>query len=257
MDDRRTSPRRDIILRVDYDDAAEFWSDYTENLSVGGTFILTNQQFERGDEVSFGISFPGLLEPIKLRGEVVWRRPPGRSDRDAPPGIGVRFLFRDDTERRVVEAAIQRILYGDDGEESDRLAAFTILLAEDNHLVCELFSYGVQKLARETFKTPTRIDVVEAADGASAWDKLQAGRFDLVVLDMYLPVLGGAEIIERMRSSERYKRTPVLAISAGGRSARKSALVAGADMFLDKPVTLIEVLATIKRLLSGPPESEE
>ena len=78
------------MLKVRYGKAADFLADYTENVSEGGLFIATQERFEMGTILDFEISFPGLLDPIQLQGEVKWYRPASSSDE--PAGIGVQFL---------------------------------------------------------------------------------------------------------------------------------------------------------------------
>jgi type IV pilus assembly protein PilZ len=243
--DTRTTPRTDLVLKVDYPDPSRFWSDYTENLSLGGTFIQTDVPYERGEQVRFSVSFPALLKPLDLRGEVMWRRE--GDERGTPPGVGVRFVFADDDERKRIEEALGRLLFGARGELPAR--QYAILLAEDNHLVREMFGYGMRKLARDTLGCPTRIDVVEAIDAESAWQALQAWDVDLAVVDLHLSEEQGAALVKRMRNDERLAMTPVLALSSCGEPSREAALQAGADLFLRKPISLIEVLSTIRRLL--------
>jgi CheY-like chemotaxis protein len=77
---------------------------------------------------------------------------------------------------------------------------------------------------------------------------LGATTYNLVVVDYYLPAEDGAALISRMRRDERYASTPVLAISVGGRDARDATISAGADLFLDKPVVLRDLLRTLQVL---------
>ena len=65
-----------------------------------------------------------------------------------------------------------------------------------------------------------------------------------------MPVLDGASLITQIRAGDKYKTTPIIAVSAGGESARQAALTAGANHFLDKPMRLREVIQTLQRLLT-------
>jgi uncharacterized protein (TIGR02266 family) len=71
---------------------------------------------------------------------------------------------------------------------------------------------------------------------------------DFVIVDVYLPVMDGAQLIAHMRASDKLKSTPVVAVSAGGAAARDAAIGAGADIFLDKPMRLADIVDTIRRL---------
>ncbi len=90
-------------------------------------------------------------------------------------------------------------------------------------------------------------EVHEAPDGASASRALDAGRPDLIVLDLGLPDIDGIAIIRRVR---REAATPILVLSARGQEADKiAALESGADDYVTKPFGIGEVRARIAALL--------
>ncbi len=89
--------------------------------------------------------------------------------------------------------------------------------------------------------------VGEAPDAGTALRALDAGRPDLIVLDLGLPDLDGLTVIRRVR---REAATPILVLSARGREADKiEALEAGADDYVTKPYGIGEVRARIAALL--------
>ncbi len=91
-------------------------------------------------------------------------------------------------------------------------------------------------------------EVETAGDGAEALQRLEAARFDAVVLDVSMPRVDGLAVCRRMRS--RRDRTPVLMLTA--RDAvddRVSGLDAGADDYLVKPFALDELNARVRALL--------
>src|SRR5215467_14522615 len=87
MDDRRREPRELLTLKVEYADASELVSDYTDNISTGGTFVLTERLFTEGTEIRLVLSFPGLLKPLPLNGRVIWTRAEPAEMR----GVGLAF----------------------------------------------------------------------------------------------------------------------------------------------------------------------
>src|SRR5919109_3921398 len=95
-----------------------------------------------------------------------------------------------------------------------------------------------------------------AGDGAEALQRLGAGRFDAVLLDVSLPRLDGLAVCRRMR--ERRDRTPVLMLTARDAVGdRVSGLDAGADDYLVKPFALDELNARVRALLRrAAPEDE-
>ena len=76
-----------------------------------------------------------------------------------------------------------------------------------------------------------------------------SGGFHLVLTDLYMPVMDGFQLIEKMRSEPALKAIPVVAISAGGTDAREKAEALGVNVFMKKPVRFAEVMETVKRLL--------
>jgi CheY-like chemotaxis protein len=108
-----------------------------------------------------------------------------------------------------------------------------------------MFSYGIKKYFRGK---PGYVSVDHAADGASAWKLLADGSYDLAIVDYFLPELDGAQLVQRMRAEPRLAGVPIVAVSVGGAKARDATLAAGADLFLDKPLVLKDLFATLERL---------
>jgi two-component system KDP operon response regulator KdpE len=89
--------------------------------------------------------------------------------------------------------------------------------------------------------------VIEAATGTEALDAWQAGRPDLVLLDLGLPDLDGMTIVRRLR---REATTPILILSARSQEHDKiAALESGADDYVTKPFSMGELHARIRALL--------
>ena len=92
---------RSFVLRVNFRDRTDCL-DATENLSRGGLFVQTAERFTVGQTVQLSVGFPGLLDPVDLKGEVVWVRPRreetlragwesgSRRGRSPPTGRGAR-----------------------------------------------------------------------------------------------------------------------------------------------------------------------
>jgi two-component system response regulator MprA len=99
-------------------------------------------------------------------------------------------------------------------------------------------------------------DVECAGDGDEALQRLTAGRFDAVVLDVSMPRVDGLAVCRRMR--ERRDRTPVLMLTARDAVGdRVSGLDAGADDYLVKPFALDELNARVRALLRRAGGDEE
>jgi len=86
-------------------------------------------------------------------------------------------------------------------------------------------------------------DVVEAHDGAAALERTKEGRPQLIVTDLMMPVMGGRELIERLRADPETATIPILVLSGNA-----GLLPGGADAALPKPFdpqALIESVLTL------------
>ena len=111
-----------------------------------------------------------------------------------------------------------------------------ILAAEDEPAMGEL----LKSVLSEEGHTVTL-----ATDGKQALEFAQAGRFDLIVLDLMMPRLNGFEVARRLRQA--HLQTPVLVVTARDASADiVKALDCGADDYLVKPFALDVFLARVR-----------
>lgn len=129
---------------------------------------------------------------------------------------------------------------------------FRVLVVEDNPHVAELIVDGLDGAARRELGGRIQFEFDVVADGQIALEHARDHAPDLVICDIYMPVLDGASLIKRLRNTPEMANLPVLALSAGGQEARVAAKEAGANHFLDKPVRLSEVLEAALRLLEVP-----
>ena len=91
-------------------------------------------------------------------------------------------------------------------------------------------------------------DVLEAADGNAAWERIVERRPDLIVLDLSLPGMSGLDLLRRLRSAGN--PTPVVVLSGrSGEGDRIVGLDLGADDYLVKPFSLGELAARVRSVL--------
>jgi type IV pilus assembly protein PilZ len=109
-EDRRSSPRHAITLRVDYKRMNTFFADYAKNISKGGTFIRTSKPLDVGTEFVFVLSIPDQQEQLQLRGQVMWTVDEAQAGDEHPAGMGIRFKFIDDGEREALEAFVAKLM---------------------------------------------------------------------------------------------------------------------------------------------------
>jgi uncharacterized protein (TIGR02266 family) len=226
-----------VVLCVEYDGADDLIGDYTDNLSLGGTFVATGRDLASGTDVRLLLSFPGLLEPIALDGVVRWSRG------DGDPGVGIEFT--EGPAQRRLAAIVERVRAGDPRVVSRLIR---ILVVEDNPHVANLIRDGLHGSAKRhgdelafVFRT--------AVNGQEALALLRGEPFDAMICDVYLPVVDGAHVIATARNELGLTGLPIIAVSAGGEAARLAAVSAGADIFLDKPMRLRPVMETMRALI--------
>jgi diguanylate cyclase (GGDEF)-like protein len=147
----------------------------------------------------------------------------------------------DAARRRIFQA---RSRSGDQVVADDSHAALAsrrILVAEDDEISASIL---VHKLKKEGFDI-TRFDNGEKAHAAAV-----AQPPDLVILDVKMPGLDGFEVLDRLRKDIRFAQTAVVMLTSMGQEAdvvRGFAL--GADDYVLKPFSPIELTARIRRLL--------
>jgi uncharacterized protein (TIGR02266 family) len=239
--DKRRDPRVPLVLRVDYPNAPDAVRDATENLSAGGLFIRTDRELPIGERVPLVVSFPGLLDPVEVEVEVVWRRP--ASPEHGPAGAAVKIPVDriDDRHKLARIAEVARTGIG----KAQR--AYRVLVVEDNPHVVEMYEYALRKLRASD---GTDLAVEYAPNGHEALHRLgEKPRVDLVMTDLYMPVMDGFTLVERMRGDPGLVGVPILVISAGGADARTRAVDLGVDVYLQKPVQFADILTTVRTLL--------
>jgi len=116
-----------------------------------------------------------------------------------------------------------------------------ILLAEDN-LVNQKVVTAILK------KRGYRVEV--AADGREALRRLEQYPFDLVLMDVQMPELDGIEAARQIRQKERFRRLPIVAMTAHAMNGdRERCLSAGMDDYLSKPVAPAHLLEAVQKHL--------
>ncbi len=116
-----------------------------------------------------------------------------------------------------------------------------ILLVEDNEMNRDMLS---RRLSRKGYEVAVAVDGQEGV--AMALD----GAFDLILMDMSLPVLDGWEATRRLRADERTRSTPIIALTAHAMAGdREKAIQAGCDDYDSKPIELPRLLEKIEARL--------
>lgn len=96
------------------------------------------------------------------------------------------------------------------------------------------------------------VDLTVAKNGAQALELFNENNFDLVLMDIHMPVLNGIETTIRMRQKASRKTLPVIAMSAGSfKEDRHIAISAGMNDYVAKPITFPALIAAIEKFFPG------
>ncbi len=121
------------------------------------------------------------------------------------------------------------------------MARGSILVVEDEADIRELIAYN---LGREGYT------IVQADSAEKALESIHAAAPDLVLLDIMLPGLDGLALLKRLRGDQRWKRLPVIMLTARGEDADiVSALELGADDYMVKPFSPRVLAARVRARL--------
>ncbi len=119
-----------------------------------------------------------------------------------------------------------------------------ILVVDDSRVMREMIIASLRGLPGLEFE--------HASSGLEAIERLSLAPFDLVVLDLNMPDIGGYEVLEFVRGQDQLRDVPVLVVTTrGDPGSRERALSSGASRFLTKPFTPEEIQREASGLLSG------
>lgn len=116
-----------------------------------------------------------------------------------------------------------------------------VVIVEDESSLSTLLEYN---LAREGY------DVSVAADGEEASMQIAEKKPDLVLLDWMLPRISGIELCRRLRARPETANLPIVMLTARGEEGdRIRGLDVGADDYVTKPFSMVELLARIRAVM--------
>ena len=168
-------------------------------------------------------------------------QPPQRR-RGARAAEGQRRAGRDAGGDQPCSARLDRARPGQEGRRGNGMKILYVEDNEDNIYMLE------RRLKRAGF------DVVIARDGAQGVAMAHTEQPELILMDMGLPVLDGAQATSQIKAAPETKHIPVIALTANAMTGdREKALAAGCDDFDTKPVELPRLLGKIQALAPGAP----
>jgi two-component system, sensor histidine kinase and response regulator len=127
------------------------------------------------------------------------------------------------------------------GDLSSVAQGVRVLLAEDNSSMRGILSQLLEL---------TGVHVDTAENGEEAVRMVKAARYDLVLMDMQMPVMGGLEATRLIRQNPVHQQLPVVALTAGGfMEDREHCFEAGMNDYLMKPFEYKDLIQVLRRNL--------
>jgi signal transduction histidine kinase/CheY-like chemotaxis protein len=167
----------------------------------------------------------------------------GGLDCDSTPSAGSCFWF--EAPFAEAEPPAAEVIRGAETRPGESQAAVRVLVADDHAT-----NQTVVRMMLEQFG----IEAVAVGDGAQAVEAMRHQRFDAVLMDMQMPVMGGLEATRTIRAEEAGRgapRTPILMLSANALPEhREAGRRAGADGHVSKPVTAAGLMTALNAALA-------
>jgi len=128
---------------------------------------------------------------------------------------------------------------------------FKCLVVEDSPMMRQLLVFALSRVKQ--------LKVTEADDGVDGLKKLAAGKFDIILTDINMPIMDGLKLVKRVRTDPVHKDVPIVVITTeSAEEDRQRALSLGANAYITKPIQAPQVIAKVKELLGievAPPSS--
>jgi PAS domain S-box-containing protein len=228
-----------VAVRVREHTPESVWLDFeVQDTGIGIPQERLAQVFEEFTQASYdigqryggtGLGLAICQKLLELHGT--------RMEVESTPGKGSTFRFNLRLRPGAPEAVSTHAALA--LPDTHRLEGVRLLVAEDNDLNVFVLSQFLRKWGAE-------FDVV--GDGQQALERIQAGDYDLVLMDLRMPRMSGYEATRAVRRlpEERFQRLPILALTASARmSQEERAELAGFSDLLGKPFKPEELFAKI------------
>ena len=119
---------------------------------------------------------------------------------------------------------------------------FHCLVVEDSPMMRQLLVFALSRVKQ--------LKVTEADDGVDGLRKLAAGKFDIILTDINMPIMDGLKLVKRVRTDPVHKDVPIVVITTeSAEEDRQRALALGANAYITKPIQAPQVIAKVKELL--------
>jgi CheY-like chemotaxis protein len=187
---------------------------------------VENFHHKRAEGVGLGLAI--VKSVLSKMGGRIWLH--------SAPGKGTNFIF--ELPFRAASAAAARHTAAERSEVAagDELGRMKVLVVDDNE---------VNRMVLATFLQQMGIEYDEAASGSEALSKINAGRFDTVLLDIQMPDLSGIEVARRVMAMSGNVPSLIAVTAHAFPEEREEIISAGFSEFLVKPITGDDLLQAL------------
>ncbi len=107
------------------------------------------------------------------------------------------------------------------------------------------------KLFRAILKLIPDLEIYEESKGNLGLELIKSGEPDLIILDIQLPEMNGIEICSELRKLDKFKDTPIIAVTSFAMKGDKERILkAGFNQYVSKPIKVKEFREIVKRYLN-------
>jgi CheY-like chemotaxis protein len=226
-----------MVLRAELTHDGREIVAHTTELSSDGAVVRTDEQLDLGALVALRLSFRQLLPPLELTARVTACEP--GAGLGYFPGMTLAFEALTAEQRAGLELLTSAQL-----DPVGKPPTCRILVVEDSAIMRDFVEIGATRFADARVKV-----VVDTADSVErALDLLASRTYALALVDLFLPGDVNGDGLIRLVRERGLDQLAVIGFSVGGAAARAAFLDAGADLYLDKPVIVKDLFATVQRL---------
>lgn len=239
---QRRHARQELVLKVEFDDAEGFRSNFLSDLSEGG--VRLNTRLDVGQKILLNISFLGFVEPIQIEAVVQWAHPPEHPD---GPASGLAFVNPTPEARAwladVLDASTQMPALAED--------ASRVILLEPQPFLRDVYGQEVRNWAELRDEEPLELI---ALDSPTNWlEEATRAPATLGIIDIDELAPGkGMELYRKIRAHNMSMELPIIVIGTDKNVLPYQALHDDLLLCLRKPLRFGLLMNTVRVLARDP-----